>query len=409
MYELEFAPDSAPSQTQQQQQSQQIQQEEEQQPLQEESHLEPVLPSINHSPPPLLLPSSPIMRPSTITFARPSIPSVSIIQHEKTNEEEEEEEENQLNVPSIMAAPLSPAMPLNSTYMAHRSMATVTQFPSTLLGLSTLTSTNTNNNTSLQLTSSIAPTSNDREKTLDHPSIVLAPIESTINRQDQETSMTPTTVQTIQCSVSTQTNDDYQQIHHHCNDVSICPCVQIYTRSEQLFMTSMAVFFRNSINISPSESSLTRINNNNSNNKRQQIIVQSTISQSTPIMNEIPIPIQIEKPIEINVNNSIGANETYVVDNNISAIEPVLQPLTTSSILIDTSTVIHETRHENSKKSDGSSIQININSRNEKSSEEISLSKSSHDQEKFKSLVLTMTALKDEQKVIKKRRVPRFF
>ncbi len=81
-------------------------------------------------------------------------------------------------------------------------------------------------------------------------------------------------------------------------------------------------------------------------------------------------------------------------------IEP--EPRPSSPALIDTSTVINETRQENSKKSDGSSIQININSRhecNENSHEENLLSKSSNDQQKFKSLVLTMTALKDEQKV----------
>jgi len=87
-----------------------------------------------------------------------------------------------------------------------------------------------------------------------------------------------------------------------------------------------------------------------------------------------------------------------VINNNndiISSIEPELQR--SSPVLVDTSTVINETRDDNSKKSDGSSIQININSRQELN--ENSLSKTSNDQQKFKSLVLTMTALKDEQKV----------
>jgi len=90
-------------------------------------------------------------------------------------------------------------------------------------------------------------------------------------------------------------------------------------------------------------------------------------------------------------------------DNDVvPSIEPELQQ--SSTILVDTSTVINETRYDNSKKSDGSSIKININSRqelNEKSHEENSSSKSSNDQQKFKSLVLTTTALKDEQKVYK--------
>lgn len=390
---MEFAPDSVPSQTQQQQQQEQEQ--EEQQPLQYESHLDPVLPSINNSPPPLLLPTSPVLRPSIFTFALPSIPSVSIIQHEETNEEEEE---NHLNVPSIIGAPLSPAMPLNSTYIAHRSIPVVTQYSSTLLGLSTLIPPNTttiSNNTSSRLTSSAVPRVIDEEKTCDHPSL-LTSIESISNRQDQETSMTPTTVQAIQCSVSTQTSDDYYPTHHHCNDVSVCPCVQIYTRSEQLFMTSMAIFFRNSITISPPDSSLTIINNNTikKNNKRQQINHDNRSYQSTPIINEI----EIEKHSEIDVNNNVSINETYVINNNhnVSVIEPELRP--SSPVLVDTSTVINETRQDNSKKSDGSSIQININSRQELN-EENSLSKSSNDQQKFKSSVLTMTALKDEQKV----------
>jgi hypothetical protein len=94
-----------------------------------------------------------------------------------------------------------------------------------------------------------------------------------------------------------------------------------------------------------------------------------------------------------------------VINNNnniVPSIEPELHQ--SSLVLIDTSTVINETRNDHSKKSDGSSIQININSRqelNEKSDEENSSAKSSSDQQKFKSLVLTMTALKDEQKVLK--------
>ncbi len=295
--ELEFAPDSVSSQTQQQQQ----QSEEEQQPPQEESHLEPVLPLINHSPPPLLLPNSPLMPPSTLTFVLPPISSVSIIQHEQTHEEEEQEK-NQSNVPSIMAAPLSPAMPLNSTYIAHRSIPIVTQLPSTFLGLSTLmpintTATTISNDISSRITSSIVQTSNLEQQKSDQPAI-LPPIESSSssNRQDQTTSMTPTADQIIQCSVSTQTIDDYYPTHHHCNDVSVCPCVQIYTRSEQLFMASMAIFFRNSITLTPQESSLTTINNTiRKNNKRQQINHHEKPSQPTSIVNGTEANVNFEK------------------------------------------------------------------------------------------------------------------
>jgi hypothetical protein len=68
--------------------------------------LKRILPSLNHSPPPLLLPTSPLK------FAHPSIPSISAIQHEETHEKK-------LNAPSIIAAPLSPSIPLNSSYLAH--------------------------------------------------------------------------------------------------------------------------------------------------------------------------------------------------------------------------------------------------------------------------------------------------
>jgi hypothetical protein len=278
--ELEFASDSAATQTQQDQQQ------EEQRQAQEDPHLEPILTSINHSPPPLLLPSS------TLTYLLPPVQSVL---------RQEEEEENHLFVPSILAAPLSPAMPLNSTYIAHRSIPIITQIPSTLLGLSTLIAPNTTINhddTSLNSTSFIGQVSNLEQK-ISHNSPLLAPIESVSNRQDQETSMTQPAVQATRCSVSTQTNDDYYPTHHHCNDVSVCPCVQIYTRSEQLFMTSMAIFFRNSISITPPEPSLTVMNNiTRKTNKRHQHVITP---QSTPIINEIEIPV----PMETNVEKSV--------------------------------------------------------------------------------------------------------
>jgi hypothetical protein len=243
------------------------------------------------------------MPPSTLTFRLPPIQSISIIQPEENHQEEEE---TQLHAPSIIAAPLSPAMPLNSTYIAHRSIPITTQLPSSLLGLSTLMHQNTTtilHDPSTRTTSSIIQISNLEQKESDHPSL-LAPIESISNRQDQETSMTPTAVQTIRCSISTQTSDDYSPTHHQCNDVSVCPCVQIYTRSEQLFMASMAIFFRNSITVTPPEASVTTINNVIKMNRKRQRINHHDISpQSTPIINEIEGPIQTETDVERNVRS----------------------------------------------------------------------------------------------------------
>jgi hypothetical protein len=268
----------------------------------EEPYLEPILTSVNHSPLPLLLPSSPLMPPSTLTFRLPPIPSISIIQPEENHEEEE----NQLHVPSIMAAPLSPAMPLNTTYIAHRSIPITTQLPSSLLALSTLIPQNTTtilNDPSTRTTSSMVQIFNLEQTKSDHASL-LAPIESTSNRQDQETSMTPPVIQKIQCSVSTQTIDDYSPTHHQCNDVSVCPCVQIYTRSEQLFMASMAIFFRNSITVTPPELPLSSINNTiKMNHKRQQINHHDASPKSTPIINEIEGPIESETHVERNVSS----------------------------------------------------------------------------------------------------------
>jgi hypothetical protein len=217
----------------------------------------------------------------------------------------QQEEENQLNVPSMIAAPLSPTMPLNSTYIAaRRSIPIITQLPPSFLGLSTLSLNTTTipDNAQVQSTSSIVQISNLEQNKSNHRSL-LPPIESTSNRQDQETSMTPTVVQTVQCSVSTQTTDDYYPTHDHCNDVSVCPCVQIYTRSEQLFMASMAIFFRNSITVTPPEPSLTTMTNPTKKNNKRQVTNHHSISpQSTPIINEIEVPIEIETHIEKNVS-----------------------------------------------------------------------------------------------------------
>ena len=80
--------------------------------------------------------------------------------------------------PSIIAAPLSPAMPLNSTYIARRSIPIITQLPSTLLTLSALIPQNTNttsNETPLRPTSSIVQISNILNKHKSDHSPLLAP------------------------------------------------------------------------------------------------------------------------------------------------------------------------------------------------------------------------------------------
>ncbi|UJR33556.1 hypothetical protein I4U23_020997 [Adineta vaga] len=401
--ELEFASDSVPSQIQE------FEEKEQEQPP-DEPQLQPILTTMNASPPPLLLPSSSLMQPVLFTFPIPSVPSISIIQPEETNEEERQE--NQLNISSIMAAPLSPAMPLNSTYIAaHRSIPLITPLPPSLLALSTLSMNTTmisSENVPIQSTSSIIQMTNLEPKRSNEQSVVQPSVEVTSNRQDQETSMTPTSiVQTMRCSVSTQTDDDYQPTHHHCNDVSVCPCVQIYTRSEQLFMASMAIFFRNSITITPPDPSSTTITNSTrKNNKRQLRNHQTSSSESTPIIHEIELPIQADTLTVQNNNNQI--NETYVVNNKIDPVSIIeLEPQRSSLIQRDTSTVINETRYENSKKSDGSSIQINIDSRQDVT-ENKSSPISSDDQKKFQSLVLTMTALKDHQKIEFNRFLERF-
>ncbi|CAF5068263.1 unnamed protein product, partial [Rotaria magnacalcarata] len=320
--ELEFAPDSAPTQTPQRY--------DEEQQLQEKSCLEPNLTCVYHSPLPLLLPSSPLIPPLASTINLEPVQSISAnqqqVNHEDVNEEEEnedeeeedeeeeveeekeeEEEENQLHATSMMAAPLSPAMPLNATYIAHRSIPLMVQIPSAVLSLSTgilrNTTTIVSNNTQTQLTASIVEHSNVEQNKID-PSLSLPSVKLISSRQDQETSMTPTAVQTIQCSVSTQTSDDDYSIHHPCNDVSVCPCVQIYARSEQLFMTSMSVFFRNTITVTPREQLFATIKNTKRTNNRQQQpqTNESFISsEPTPKINQIEIPTQIESRIEKDV------------------------------------------------------------------------------------------------------------
>ena len=76
-----------------------------------------------------------------------------------------------------------------------------------------------------------------------------------------------------------------------------------------------------------------------------------------------------------------------------------------SCIVIDTSTVNNEIIDNNElRKSNDSSIQINVNPRENLNEqlheyEQNSSQKSSNDQQKFNSLVIAMTALKDSQKV----------
>ena len=101
-------------------------------------------------------------------------------------------------------------------------------------------------------------------------------------------------------------------------------------------------------------------------------------------------------------------DKTYIVqkDENIApSFDPNLSRSLPSPIPVDTSTVINETRHEQSKKSDGSSIQIHLQTREETSDLSISTSNptlDSDDRHKFQSFVLTMTALKEKQKVKQK-------
>lgn len=92
-------------------------------------------------------------------------------------------------------------------------------------------------------------------------------------------------------------------------------------------------------------------------------------------------------------------NETCVIEQSVNTVSTVqLDPS------LDTSTVIHETQHDQTRKTDGSSIQIHLQTSREETNdlsvEQIpSNNSSSNDQKKFQSLVLAMTALKDYQKV----------
>jgi hypothetical protein len=287
--ELEFAPDSAPSQTPQRSQKQQ----QEEQQLQDEPQPDPVLTPMHQTPPPLLLPTSSFVPPFTSTCPLHNVQVDLPLEEPTKNDSEPEEDEEKTHhsrVPSILAAPLSPTMPLNSTYIARRTMPMVTQIPSTLLALSTLIPSTAH--------SIIQP---------ENPSI-LAPVESVVNRTNQELIVPP-----VQCSVSTQTDNDLHRSqnntnhHHHCSDVSECPCVRIYTRSEQLFMTSMAVFFRNSINVIAPPAQLippvraTRPNRRQQVNRRAAAVVQPTriISEAA-----IPVPTEIDPRTTVRITSN---------------------------------------------------------------------------------------------------------
>ena len=281
--ELEFASSSAPSQTQL-----------EEQLHEEQQHLESILTSLHPSPIPLLLPTSSAIVPSTYPCSRPT--NVSLTTRLGEPHEDEAEVENHLHVNSFAAAPLSPTMPLNATYLAHRSIPLVTQLPSSLLDLSSSTIIATTVSARFKAPSCVSclgEISNLEANTSDI-SPLLAPMESISMR---DTSLTKAAaVQTRQCSVSTQTSDDHSVTHHHCNDVSECPCVQIYTRSEQLFMASMALFFRNSIPTSSEAArpSLPSMNNlMRKNNRRQPINHPVDVPRAIPTINEVDVPQRV--------------------------------------------------------------------------------------------------------------------
>ena len=245
----------------------------------EEPQLDPNLPVINHSPPPLLLPSSDFVAPTTANSLLPPVQSI-VLQHEETiyhaekfekeeeeeqqsESEEEDEKENQLGAPSTLAVPLSPTMPLNATYIARRSIPAVTPLPTSLLALSSIMVPNTTIGNSRNDSSFQSPTCPPTTSFYIQPnrSIIVAPVSLGQARtpvvDPPTTIVTTTAVQPTQCSVSTQTESNDFLSHHPCHDVSECPCVGIYTRSEQLFLASMAVFFRNSIQvITPPEPSM---------------------------------------------------------------------------------------------------------------------------------------------------------
>ena len=285
--ELEFACSTAPSQTQPEEQLHEEQQ---------EQHAQSVSNSLHHSPIPLLLPTSSAIVPSTYPCPRPT--NVSLITQRDAPHEDEAEVENQLHVTSFMAAPLSPTMPLNATYLAHRSIPLVTQIPSSLLDLSSssIMAATTTTTVSAHCVSCLGEISNLEQNTSDI-SPLLAPMES-ISVRDTSSVAKAAAVQTRQCSVSTQTSDDHSVTHQHCNDVSECPCVQIYTRSEQLFMASVALFFRNSIPIPTSSEatlpSLPSMNNLMQKNKRRQPIHHPVdVPRATPAINEVDVPQRV--------------------------------------------------------------------------------------------------------------------
>jgi hypothetical protein len=323
--ELEFAPDTTLSQTQR---SAAVEQE----------HLplldEPMSTSINQSPLPLLLPLSSLIPSANCT---PTVPFVqSIIQREETvhrqndndqeeqtredNDEDDDEKENQLHALSSIHAPLSPAMPLNSTYIARQSMPLGTTMPSTLFTFASMMVPNTMSSISVNDTSCLKQPTNK--------SSFLVPIESVNNqlnfvssipREDASTTTT-TSNQILQCSVATQTNNDDDAdtngylTHHQCSDVSECPCVQIYTRSEQLFMASMAIFFRNSMCASmPPEQPLLSLTTMNSStrrsNQRQQINHHDVVQQATSIINESQMATPTDIIMQAKVTSILNTDE----------------------------------------------------------------------------------------------------
>ena len=274
--ELEFAYDTLPSQ---------VPIQHEQQCEFEEPYLAPnEISSINHSPVPHLCPSS---QSAITSIDRCSIRSNHAFNdREETNEpEHDNEKENELRASSILSMPLSPTMPPNVTYMTRKSIVPITPLPTTLLALSSVmgpprTTVIPRREGISALTSCLNQTSNLSPNIVNQSSFI-EPIQTILHSIP------------MKCSVSTQTEDLDYSTHHPCHDVSECPCVRIYTRSEQLFMTNMSVFFRNSIHLATATTEQVLPIKKTTDRKRikkskAQIIDQSdTVSSITPIINEI--------------------------------------------------------------------------------------------------------------------------
>jgi hypothetical protein len=95
----------------------------------------------------------------------------------------------------------------------------------------------------------------------------------------------------------------------------------------------------------------------------------------------------------------VRIDETYIVgNNNDTVLSTTLDMREPSMTLLDPSTIVNETRHDHLNKANGSSIQVHINPA-EETIEEIPPTMPSNSQHRFQSIVLAMTALRDQQKV----------